>query len=67
MFLGLVKVNDSLPTNTDVDYRPIFFDSNSNIGREMIQKYTNHFDELVERFGPENTVYDSVTRQINIK
>lgn len=59
MFLGLVMHDDNLPTGTDVDYQPIFFSGDSEIGREMILKYQGHFNNVVARFEGENTLYDS--------
>lgn len=57
VFFGQVIFDDSKPTGTDVDYRPIIIRNDTEAGRTIIKNYQKHFDNVVERYKDRLTLY----------
>ena len=59
VFFGQVLFDDTKPTGTNVNYLPLVFDNNTEIGRQVISNYKDHFKNVVNKYKDTSTIYDS--------
>lgn len=48
VFTGHVFFDNSRPTGTTINYKPLLFCNDTNLGREVIEQYKKHFEHLVK-------------------
>lgn len=59
LFCGQVLFDKSLPTGTKVDYLPLVYDNSTKLGRQIIKNYQHHFDNIVQQYRCEATLFKS--------
>lgn len=57
VFCGHVFFDSSKPTNTTVDYTPLVFIDENEVGQRVIQNYQKHFDNMVKQYRDVSTLY----------
>ena len=57
VFFGHVYFDKSKPTQTAVDYTPLIFTDDNEVGQRVIQNYQKHFDNMVNRYKDTSTLY----------
>ncbi len=58
-FAGQVLFDKSKPTGTAVDYLPLVFSDNTDIGKQVIKNYQRHFKNIIKHYESELKLYDS--------
>lgn len=59
VFCGQVMFDETKPTNTNVDYIPLVFTDETNIGQQVIRNYQKHFDNAMQRYKHTGLLFDS--------
>lgn len=59
VFSGQVFFDDTKPTGTSVNYSPLVFCDDSNIGKQVIKNYHNHFDNVMKKYKDDLKLYPS--------
>ena len=57
VFFGHVYFDKSKSTQTAVDYTPLIFTDDNEVGQRVIQNYQKHFDNMVNRYKDTSTLY----------
>lgn len=57
VFFGHVYFDESKPTQTVVDYTPLIFTDDNEVGQRVINNYQKHFDNMVNRYKNTSTLY----------
>lgn len=57
VFCGQVFFDPTKPTGTTVNYSPLVFKDDSEIGKKIIQNYQDHFDNVVEHYKKDLTLF----------
>ena len=59
LFCGQVLFDETMPTGTKVDYSPLAYDNSNELGRQVIEHYQKHFDNVVQHYEKDATLYNS--------
>lgn len=59
VFAGQILFDKNKPTGTNVDYLPLVFSDESEVGKQVIKNYQRHFDNVVSNYKDSLTLYDS--------
>lgn len=57
VFFGHVYFDPGKPTQTVVDYTPLIFTDDNEVGQRVIKNYQKHFDNMVNRYQNTSTLY----------
>lgn len=50
VFTGHVFFDNTRPTGTNINYSPLVFFNDTDLGKKVIKKYQQHFDHLVDKY-----------------
>lgn len=62
VFCGQVMFDATKPTGTTIDYLPLVFFDNTDIGRQVIKNYQKHFDNAVQKYKSKGLLYSSLNK-----
>lgn len=60
VFCGQVMFDTTKPTGTTIDYRPLVFTGETELGQQVIKNYQHHFDNTLKKYRSTGTLYSSV-------
>ncbi len=59
VFCGQVLYDEGKPTGTTVQYKPLVFSSDTELGKTVIRNYHLHFQNVLEKYKRTNLLYSS--------